>query len=90
MRASTPLSDATSPEEKARPAGPLSATSVALPRDVTRTDGAPRLVCAEVWGGNRPIDVPLKLPGIRGRVYSRPCAGGRGGEIPRFGPGLPH
>ena len=41
----------------------------------------PRFVCAEVWGGNRPIDVPLRLPGIQGRVYSRPCAGGRGGDI---------
>jgi serine phosphatase RsbU (regulator of sigma subunit) len=40
-----------------------------------------RLVCTEVWGGNRPIDAPVDLPGVRGRIYSRPCAGGRGGDI---------
>ena len=42
---------------------------------------APEFVCAEVWGGNRPVDTPLKLPGIRGKVYSHPCHGGRGGDI---------
>lgn len=41
----------------------------------------PEFVCAEIWGGNRPIDAPVLLPGIRGRVFSRPCAGGRGGDI---------
>ncbi len=37
--------------------------------------------CAEVWGGNRPIDRAIALPGVRGRVYSSPCSGGRGGDI---------
>jgi sigma-B regulation protein RsbU (phosphoserine phosphatase) len=40
-----------------------------------------QLVCAEVWGGNRPIDAPLELPGMRGKLYSRPCEGGRGGDV---------
>ena len=40
-----------------------------------------RLVCTEVWGGNRLIDVPVELPGVRGQLYSRPCAGGRGGDV---------
>jgi len=40
-----------------------------------------QLVCTEVWGGNRPIDAPVELPGVRGRIYSRPCDGGRGGDI---------
>jgi phosphoserine phosphatase RsbU/P len=42
---------------------------------------APEFVCAEVWGGNRPIDRAIELPGVRGRVYSHPCEGGRGGDI---------
>lgn len=54
----------------------------AQPSLVTTTpEAVPRLVCAEVWGGNRPINAPVRLPGIRGRIYSRPCAGGRGGDI---------
>jgi sigma-B regulation protein RsbU (phosphoserine phosphatase) len=52
------------------------------------TDNLPRhlstplhLACTEVWGGNRPIDAPIELPGIRGRIFSRPCDGGRGGDV---------
>ncbi len=40
-----------------------------------------QLVCAEVWGGNRPIDAPIELPGIRGQIFSQPCDGGRGGDV---------
>jgi sigma-B regulation protein RsbU (phosphoserine phosphatase) len=40
-----------------------------------------QLVCSEVWGGNRLIDAPVELPGVRGKIYSRPCAGGRGGDV---------
>ena len=40
-----------------------------------------RLVCAEVWGGNRPVHAPVELPGIRGILYSHPCDGGRGGDV---------
>ncbi len=39
------------------------------------------LVCAEVRGGNRPIEADLDLPGMRGMIYSRPCGGGRGGDV---------
>lgn len=55
-----------------------SGTADAAPRKISTPL---RLVCTEVWGGNRPIDAPVALPGIRGRIYSRPCAGGRGGDI---------
>ncbi len=37
--------------------------------------------CAEIWGGNRPIDSPITLPGVRGHIFSQPCDGGRGGDI---------
>lgn len=50
----------------------------------TLTDTAavmPQFACAEVWGGNRPINSPLRLPGIVGHVFSHPCDGGRGGDI---------
>lgn len=50
----------------------------AVVRNVTE---APRLVCAEIWGGNHEIDAPIRLPGIHGRVFSLPAAGGRGGDI---------
>ncbi len=66
-------------DARALPAASSRTTANALA--ATLTAEPPRFVCAEVWGGNRPIDVPLRLPGIRGRVYSQPCAGGRGGDI---------
>ena len=46
-----------------------------------RQDKALRLACSEEWGGNRMIDAPIQLPGIRGRIYSRPCGGRRGGDV---------
>ena len=52
------------------------ASSPAAPANVL-----PEFVCAEICGGNRPIDAPIELPGIRGWVFSQPCEGGRGGDI---------
>ncbi len=46
-----------------------------------RAQKPPKFQCAEVWGGNRPVNGPFELPGLRGRVYSHPAAGGRGGDI---------
>src|SRR5262245_36486805 len=40
-----------------------------------------RLVCSEVWGGNRPIHVPVDLPGVHGVLFSQPAEGGRGGDV---------
>ncbi len=40
-----------------------------------------RLVCSEVWGGNRPVDAAVELPGVRGWVFSSPCGGPRGGDV---------
>lgn len=49
----------------------------------TRSAAKPNLhlACSEVWGGNRPIATPVELPGLRGVLYSRPCQGGRGGDV---------
>ena len=52
-----------------------------MPSSPAQEDTALQLVCTEVWGGNRPIDAPVELPGVRGRIYSQPCTGGRGGDI---------
>jgi len=41
----------------------------------------PAFYCAEIWGGNRPMDGPIHVPGARGWVYSHPSEGGRGGDI---------
>lgn len=38
-------------------------------------------VCSEIWGGNRPIDRDVHAPGMRGRLFSRPCDGGSGGDV---------
>ncbi len=40
-----------------------------------------RLVCSEIWGGNRPVHRPIELPGVRGVLYSRPCHGAKGGDV---------
>lgn len=40
-----------------------------------------RLVCSEIWGGNRPICSPVELPGIAGVLYSNPCHGDHGGDV---------
>lgn len=39
------------------------------------------MLCAELRGGNRAVDGPIELPGVRGWLYSQPCRGGRGGDI---------
>lgn len=47
----------------------------------TSVDSELRLVCSEIWGGNRPISNPIELPGVRGQLYLNPCSGGRGGDV---------
>ena len=37
--------------------------------------------CGEVRGGNGTIHAQVELPGLRGWLYSRPCAGASGGDI---------
>ena len=37
--------------------------------------------CGEVRGGNGTIHAQVALPGLRGVLYSRPCAGASGGDI---------
>jgi sigma-B regulation protein RsbU (phosphoserine phosphatase) len=44
-------------------------------------ESPPEFYCAEVWGGNRPIDAAVELTGMHGWIYSQPCDGGRGGDI---------
>jgi len=57
-----------------------------MPTDVASlatSSSAPetRMLCAEIRGGNRAVDGPISLPGVRGWLYSQPCNGGRGGDI---------
>ena len=37
--------------------------------------------CGEMKGGNGTIHAQVALPGLRGVLYSRPCAGASGGDI---------
>jgi serine phosphatase RsbU (regulator of sigma subunit) len=39
------------------------------------------MVCSQIRGGNGAVHAPVDLPGIRGVLYSNPCAGGRGGDV---------
>ncbi|MHC4063378.1 MAG: PP2C family protein-serine/threonine phosphatase [Planctomycetota bacterium] len=39
------------------------------------------LICSEVWGGNRFVETAVRLPGMTGWIYSRPCEGQRGGDV---------
>lgn len=49
---------------------------------LTSGDAEPvAFVCSEIWGGNRPIDRAVEAPGIRGRLFSKPCGGGSGGDV---------
>jgi serine phosphatase RsbU (regulator of sigma subunit) len=59
----------------------MATTDVVQAAGATAEKEPPHFECAEVWGGNRPIDGPVYLPGITGHVFSRPCEGGRGGDI---------
>lgn len=51
------------------------------PSTVPPGDIAMQFVCSEIWGGNRPIDRDVHAPGIHGRLFSRPCGGGSGGDV---------
>lgn len=54
------------------------------PPIIQTDDPAPKAYkfgCAEVFGGNRAVNLPLKAPGITGQVLSIPCRSGVGGDI---------
>src|SRR5215470_13786358 len=59
--------------------GPTSPSIVVAP--LALHERPARLVCSEVWGGNRPIHCPVDLPGVRGILFSQPAEGGRGGDV---------
>lgn len=40
-----------------------------------------QFVCSEVSGGNRQVETLVALPGLRGKLYSHPVGGGRGGDV---------
>ncbi len=45
-------------------------------------DPRARIRCAEVWGGNHAVEIPLLLPGLEGWIISRPHLGGQaGGDV---------
>jgi serine phosphatase RsbU (regulator of sigma subunit) len=60
---------------------PLSATTSAAVPSVTADADTLAMVCAEVWGGNRTVDHPVRMPGLRGHLFSRPLGGSRGGDV---------
>jgi len=52
---------------------------------VVSLDSVPQLAagftCGEVRGGNGIVHEVVRLPGLRGMLYSRPCSGANGGDI---------
>lgn len=59
----------------------MTAISPAVKSPAESSPAIPEFTCAEVWGGNRPADRRIDLPGMFGRLYSKPCDGGRGGDV---------
>src|SRR5947209_8831492 len=53
-------------------------TTFTAPRSI---DPAKHLHCSEVWGGFERVDRALEMPGLDGRVYSRPFNSGAGGDV---------
>ena len=45
------------------------------------TVAAREIGCAEVMGGNHEAATAVRLPGLSGFVYSKPCGGAKGGDI---------
>lgn len=43
--------------------------------------GLTGFACGEVRGGNGEIYAPVRLPGLQGVLYSRPCSGASGGDL---------
>ncbi|MBK9119880.1 MAG: serine/threonine-protein phosphatase [Phycisphaerales bacterium] len=60
--------------------GPVAAGAVPQPEGGDAHVAVP-FACAEIWGGNRSVDQRFDLPGIRGRIFSQPSDGGRGGDL---------
>ena len=40
-----------------------------------------RIQCSEIWGGNLRDELAVETSGIRASLFSRPCDGGKGGDI---------
>lgn len=43
-----------------------------------------RIRCSEIWGGNHGDELAVETSGIRACLFSRPCDGGKGGDIYYF------
>lgn len=61
----------------------MTTTAIPIPTHAapTAADDSLQLVCSEIWGGNRPVNTRVSLPHVEGFLYSRPCEGGRGGDV---------
>ena len=40
-----------------------------------------KIQCSEIWGGNHGDELAVETSGIRASLFSRPCDGGKGGDI---------
>ena len=49
--------------------------------DDSEPPSAPGFLCGEVRGGTLPVYERVRLPGLQGVLYSRPCNGASGGDI---------
>src|SRR5438270_328609 len=49
---------------------------------VAQMNDIKHMQCMEVWGGNRPVDSGVIMPGVDAWVYSQPCANQEaGGDV---------
>ena len=50
---------------------------------MTQQESAPvkQLACSEIVGGNHEAETVIRLPGLSGFLYSKPCGGSKGGDV---------
>lgn len=60
---------------------PAVTTAAVSNRAEAAAHGSKHLQCSEVWGGFERVDRALEMPGLDGRVYSRPFNSGAGGDV---------
>src|SRR6185503_15169330 len=63
------------------PAVTTTAAAAASNRSEAAAHASKHLQCSEVWGGFEQVDRALEMPGLDGRVYSRPFNSGAGGDV---------
>ncbi len=63
------------------PATAIDSTALPIARDIALGADERELICSEIWGGNKFVSTTIRLPGLVGTIYSKPCKGENGGDV---------